>query len=466
MQPPPLKPRISRFNRILLIVMALVVVGLPLSHFLWGVWAAHRLNQVLEALRAAGEPMQADQLRLDSLPDAQNASLDYLAAANSINDRTPQWKLVDLALCKEFEPPLTDSEKGTIHAIVSQDASALSLAAAARGKRAGGWKDLPASTASLSLRYVESTRRLCQLLCFAAMDAHAGGDDQKSVDFLGDALAEADAAEQRPTLIGHLVAIGCTAKASDEIGRMAADLRIGANGLSRTQITSLIATLQNEGPMNEGEKLCWRSERLFGLRAFQGVSTGIWSWTGSGATTPSASPTDLAKLGYLVKPIELTDARLYLEYMQQVMIAGTAPDWPTARRQMPTQLPAMVDAHPIYHLLLRIILPPYDKAAQADYGAKAHRRLATVALAVRLYAADHDGQLPRKLDDLVPAYLPAIPIDPFSGSPLKYKADPPRIYSVGVDGVDDGGIPTDPDGNSYHQEHGDSVIYLVTQPRK
>jgi len=91
------------------------------------------------------------------------------------------------------------------------------------------------------------------------------------------------------------------------------------------------------------------------------------------------------------------------------------------------------------HLFVSILAPSFEKAVKVDFRARTQRRLALVALAARLYAADHNDQLPASLDDLVPNYLPAIPMDGMSGKPLLFKTDPPRVYSVGDDGVDDGG---------------------------
>ena len=72
----------------------------------------------------------------------------------------------------------------------------------------------------------------------------------------------------------------------------------------------------------------------------------------------------------------------------------------------------------------------------------AWRRMAATALAIRLYQLDH-GQRPADLAQLVPEYLPAVPLDPFNptGGPLRYRpaATPPILYSVHEDGVDDGG---------------------------
>jgi hypothetical protein len=67
--------------------------------------------------------------------------------------------------------------------------------------------------------------------------------------------------------------------------------------------------------------------------------------------------------------------------------------------------------------------------------------MAAVLLALRLYQFDHDGRLPRKLEELSPAYLPAVPIDPFAadGRSLGWLPDaaPPRVYSVGQNGTDE-----------------------------
>jgi hypothetical protein len=67
-------------------------------------------------------------------------------------------------------------------------------------------------------------------------------------------------------------------------------------------------------------------------------------------------------------------------------------------------------------------------------------RLLIADLAVRQYLHER-GQAPGTLDELMPSYLPAVPIDPFSGKPLIYRVqdDGFVIYSVGPDGKDDGG---------------------------
>jgi hypothetical protein len=74
-------------------------------------------------------------------------------------------------------------------------------------------------------------------------------------------------------------------------------------------------------------------------------------------------------------------------------------------------------------------------------GALASARAARVAVAIEPYRLAHDGRLPDRLDLVVPAYLPELPIDPFSGRSLVFTVTPSgyAIYSVGVNRTDDGG---------------------------
>ncbi|HMC90246.1 MAG TPA: hypothetical protein VKI17_11900, partial [Gemmataceae bacterium] len=70
----------------------------------------------------------------------------------------------------------------------------------------------------------------------------------------------------------------------------------------------------------------------------------------------------------------------------------------------------------------------------------AYDRCAAVAMALERYRRDH-GDWPSSIQSLVPLYMGKIPLDPFDGNPLHYCRfnEGVVIYSVGVDGVDNGG---------------------------
>jgi hypothetical protein len=112
-----------------------------------------------------------------------------------------------------------------------------------------------------------------------------------------------------------------------------------------------------------------------------------------------------------------------------------------------------------------------QQSGRAYYVGLAQRRTAALALAVSLYRARHDGQLPTAdLSALVPDYLPKIPGDPLStsGESIVYVPGEgrPRVYSVGEDGIDDGGWPPEPYVTRAEElRMTDWVLDLTRQPR-
>jgi hypothetical protein len=72
----------------------------------------------------------------------------------------------------------------------------------------------------------------------------------------------------------------------------------------------------------------------------------------------------------------------------------------------------------------------------------AHERLLAAELALRCYQSEQ-GRPPPSLEQLVPRYLQRVPSDPFSGGLVIYHPQGTnwQLYSVGEDGMDDGGKP-------------------------
>ena len=64
-------------------------------------------------------------------------------------------------------------------------------------------------------------------------------------------------------------------------------------------------------------------------------------------------------------------------------------------------------------------------------------------LAIRLFQHEF-GYLPESLDELVPEFLPALPLDPYAkpAQPLKYRLEDYDfvLYSVGYGNEDNGGV--------------------------
>ncbi len=91
--------------------------------------------------------------------------------------------------------------------------------------------------------------------------------------------------------------------------------------------------------------------------------------------------------------------------------------------------------------LVRIMTVLLPMIVRRDAEDRATRRVARTAIAIAAYRAEK-GALPATLAELVPAFLPNVPIDPWDGRPLRWSAgEKGTVWSIGRDGKDDGGIP-------------------------
>ena len=65
---------------------------------------------------------------------------------------------------------------------------------------------------------------------------------------------------------------------------------------------------------------------------------------------------------------------------------------------------------------------------------------AQAAVALERWRLAHPGRLPDTLAELVPAYLTAVPLDPYDGQPVRYQKLPVGyvVYSVGTGWTDQG----------------------------
>jgi len=148
----------------------------------------------------------------------------------------------------------------------------------------------------------------------------------------------------------------------------------------------------------------------------------------------------LAKIVPSLKPEEARAVIAELEKLDQ-----SAVTWPEVmklenafmRHQMPKHFNPIAWVHDWWVNRFAI-----KSAKQRSQKTDAHIRLIATELALRCYQSEQ-GRLPTRLDELVPKYLTHTPSDPFSSQPMIYRAQATNwlLYSVGPDGVDDGGKP-------------------------
>ena len=94
----------------------------------------------------------------------------------------------------------------------------------------------------------------------------------------------------------------------------------------------------------------------------------------------------------------------------------------------------------IGNVITAMFLPYVAHAARADFDNHTLSRLSEIAFAIGNFQSKYD-RLPNSLDELTPEFLDRPPVDPYQDSPLNYicRDGGFMIYSVGPDGVDNGG---------------------------
>jgi len=105
-------------------------------------------------------------------------------------------------------------------------------------------------------------------------------------------------------------------------------------------------------------------------------------------------------------------------------------------------------------VILAFFMPTLSRAVVLQKEYRAGTDVERAAFALAAFHAE-TGRWPEGLAELTPKYLPAEPLDRFTGRPLVYRPRPGGyvLYSVGINGLDDGGRcredAPDDDGEAY-----------------
>jgi hypothetical protein len=115
---------------------------------------------------------------------------------------------------------------------------------------------------------------------------------------------------------------------------------------------------------------------------------------------------------------------------------------------------------------IRLMLPAWSSSIGRARRTAQWRDAILTAIALELYHRHH-AVYPDSLTELVPDLLPTIPVDMFSNQPVRYvlRDGRPLLYSVGTNGIDDGGTlgTSKPDPNhgaaTSRYADGDWILY-------
>lgn len=317
-------------------------------------------------------------------------------------------------------------------------------------------------------------------LGISALDHVLEGDFEEALADLRSSRRLADDLARRPTLIEHLVHVACLAIVRNRVF----DLFYSGRWDDR-QLAALQEFLQTP-ELNASWRQAIRGERVLVLQAIDTVSAdeleglmGPISALGGGTAPPAV---DLSSL-----PGDLEAAKEVAEGVLTRVAHGFRmkvlwPIWQFAWRDQSLafylrdtqRLIDLSSREPLSFLriseaighgrakgglgrvrgLLSSLLSPVMESSLARLARfETEQELLVTALALERFVLRH-GQYPERLDELVPEFLAAVPIDRMDGQPLRYRREADgafTLWGIGENQVDDGGDATSESGRPSSQ---------------
>ena len=429
-----------------------------LAHLGWRVHEQSQLNSAIEAIHAVGEPNLPEDFNHAPSRDPHNPVPWWRAAYAALDEDS-------IMLVDDIKLPLTPREASRLHGVVDQNAGAIELARTAAAKTGPAEWDIHIRTPMIETRCsdLRKQRAVANLLRIAAIDAHQRGDDASAIELIRDLFSLERSLYNYPVRLGHLVGLSVGAMGCGVIRQIVPEIEIdstdrGGRPVSSDQVVVLIAALANDHLPLETQRRAFVADRAQLADSILHLFRDLRK--------------DNPVQGMLVE--YFSSSRLYAATCDVLMVAGerlnvaNSDDWPTCRANL-RNLPGHSDHDLLSDWARDTVLISWEREWQQDYRQQTEKRLCVAALASRLFALRHGGHLPSTLADLVPDYLSQVPLDPMAHNSLLHYRGPKDalIYSVGDDGIDDGGSEQplnaqDPD-NPWTQK--DVVLHLTKQPR-
>ena len=423
--------------KVLMALVTIVLIGLG-TIYLLGIVERGRWERYTATLREAGEPLTFEEIeaRRAEVPDERNSALVIEAALEEFPPHPTDRDAPVYVFVFGNHRPKVDFPAGIpryaiddSRAFLEQHRPLLDALRPVLGMPTGrvtvDFAENPLETTLPNLAGLRTAAKLSRLdAILRLIDGDTGG----TLDTAVLQFHIASSLNEYPSVIGHLVAMAC-----DRLGLRTAEDLLRAGEVPEAALIRLGETLAARRGGNPMRWSMW-SERASSVESYDLLASGEipldqFTW-GSGPTIPSP--------GFLPEFIVRKNQLVAVEMWTRLVDAG---DDLTAMRdvalQLNTELPQLSDTY----FLVKSLMPSLERILYLQIARDTLLDCALAGIAAERFRLA-TGHWPTSLDELVPAYLDQVPIDPFAkGQPLKLVATDQGIviYSVGEDTIDDGG---------------------------
>jgi len=435
----PRKRRILRWLKIIGVIIGGIVVLIMGVNLVLEL----RIRAELRAIRNAGQPIALADLQslYPNVPPGENAAELYLKAFSAFAEFPPAIPLLgnDRTNLPARGEPMPDDMKALVSRCLTDKAQALQLLHQAAARKECRYPVDLSQGSSIRLPHLTPLRYGARLL---ELEALISAENGRPDDAVGAIMASFDLAQslrREPILISYFVRSAADATAIASIERVLSRTPLKDDHLAR--FTAALAS-EKDADAFFRSLLAQRAvcSHIFRNATAQELSDGSWVpklWVVAYALTGWRRFDYLAYLGVmrdclaaarLPYPARVQRANELYATLRKRTIGGF-PTCPMTWLISPLQPSGIVVAVPLRG----------GPGFRVDAEHIARIRAAQAGIAIERYRLAN-AKLPDSLAALVPAFLEAVPQDPFNGKALRYKtlAKGYVVYSVGADLQDNG----------------------------
>jgi len=413
-----------------------IVALLLLLFVLFHVSGRLKLNKRVQALRTNGYPVTLEELaRSHAIPAGRKNAADvYLAAFSHYkkwdSDAMDAVLLVGRAHLPARGEPLDAQIRQTAERFLSDNQQTLSLLHEAASIEHCQYPEDFAKETDPRASWRDKMLTAAHLLGLQALIASENKDVDKFLASIRASLALARSVDG-PLLIHHLTHGALLARTYRSI-----EHAINRISLTDEQLQKLSGWIKTSDS-SEGFKQALLAEQCFALHTFTAPLPDVSKRIGQ-------KESGMFRVLAFSRVLGLNSryALNYIDLMQECLDALDLPD--PERLEAFEAIQESVRSGKRGGVVTRLLWPALARTLQIDIRGLTHARATQTALAVERYRLA-EGHLPQSLDNLVPAYVEAVPVDPFNGQDMRYRVRKTGFvaYSIGEDLSDDGGAERD-----------------------
>ncbi len=402
-------------------------------------YRSYRISQLPDI----GDPFDVEAFGTVTIPPGENAMEQYAVAVSLLHGTIPSgdhekafengWSDASDDLRKwlhDNEPALVEWRKGTdrSQAVLIQP------------------KDLRIDTEMGLIHELSAFRRLTLL---KADECRESGDVEAAWSWLRASVRASRHYSQNGVLIQRLVGMANYNYAALGINRWAADMRVNGDLLQKA-MTELV----EDDVLMPANSVAMKCEYLMLMHTFDHISAeDLEDW---GVNELQKIPKPLRRSALFLLGEPEYSRRLLKLVFQNWLSEIDKPNWQrapciTGSWMLFDKPSGSKISVPVAELqrkmnafsLASLALPAYQQVDQSVQREAARHAALKLTLAAQCYYRLHNDW-PATLEDLVPEIIKELPADPFGKSDetlrLKRDGDDLLIYSLAVDGIDDGGV--------------------------